>query len=170
VALGFSVNILEYEIPSKIINHQIRYVDFIQHFGAHLDKALSFNNHITYTCNNISRKIGILYRLSMCSPQFVLKCLYISLVLPYLMYCNLIWGDAASTHLNKFLLLQKRAVRILTSSDYLAHTDGLLQELPIMKIRDLYEFSCCMYVFTPENQYEINHSIDRTRNCELLKV
>jgi len=106
----------------------------------------------------------------MCSPPYVLKCLYNSLVLPYLMFCNVIWGDAASIHLNKLLVLQKRAVRIISSSDYLAHTDGLFRELFLMKITDIYKFSSCMYVFTHKNKYETNHNIYGTRNCELVKV
>ena len=34
--------------------------------------------------------------------------IYYTLIYPYLIYCNLVWGGAASVHLNKLLLLQKK--------------------------------------------------------------
>ena len=55
-------------------------------------------------------------------PESELHCLYNSITVPYLLNCNLIWGGAANTHLNKLLILQKRALRIISQSVYLAHT------------------------------------------------
>ena len=64
-----------------------------------------------------------------------------------MMYCNVIWGGAAQIHYNKILLLQKRAVRILSGAEYLAHTDPLFTRLKLLRIQGIYEYSCCMYVF-----------------------
>ena len=42
-----------------------------------------------------------------------LRCIYQSLMLPYLTYGLTAWGQAAKAHLNKLLLLQKRALRLM---------------------------------------------------------
>ena len=39
--------------------------------------------------------------------------LYYSLVFPYLIYCNEIWGNASSVLLDPIIKIQKRCVRII---------------------------------------------------------
>ena len=42
--------------------------------------------------------------------------IYNSLIFPYLSYGLVAWGQAAKTHLEKLLTLQKRAVRLINSN------------------------------------------------------
>ena len=65
--------------------------------------------------------------------------LYYSLVYPHLQYCNVIWGCAPISYINKILLLQK-IVRIITKSNYLAHTDEISSRTNILKIDDLNKY------------------------------
>ena len=73
--------------------------------------------------------------------------LYSSLVLPYLNYGVLAWGSAVQTKIDKMLLLQKRAIRLICNVSYRAHTDVLFRENRILKITDLYrlQLGCFMY-------------------------
>ena len=163
-AFNINVNML------RINNHQLNYVESTKYLGIMLDKNLTFREHIEYICNRISKSIGIMFRLSVCTPENVLRSLYNSLISPYLMYCNLIWGNAADVHLNRLLMLQKRALRIITFSEYLAHTEELFKQLNIPKIHDIHKYSCCLYVFSNKNKFEINDDVYSTRNCNSFKV
>ena len=46
-------------------------------------------------------------------PFTTLLNIYQSLILPYLTYGLAAWGQAAKTHLQKILVLQKRAIRLM---------------------------------------------------------
>ena len=62
--------------------------------------------------------MGILYGLSTWVPLFILKWIYYAVIYPYTTYYMVVWGGVAYTHFGKVLKLQKKAVRIITNSDY----------------------------------------------------
>ena len=88
-----------------------------RYLGVYLDDSLSWSAHIDYTSNKISKTNGMLQRLKHILPIQILTTLYNSLINPYLHYCILTWG----TNYERFLILQKRVVRIITNSHFLAH-------------------------------------------------
>ena len=54
------------------------------------------------------------------------------------------WGSKIQTN-HKLHLLQKKAVRIITNKDYIAHTEPLCKLLNILKATDL--FKCSLWTF-----------------------
>ena len=125
-------------------------IDFensIKFLGVSLDDRLNFSYHIQNMCNKISKTCGILYRASDCIPQNILINLYYSLVYPHLLYGILIWGDAADSHMSCIILIQKRLIRILTSSDYLAPTSPLFLLTKILPIRYVYKFAVGIFMY-----------------------
>ena len=91
-------------------NTPLEYVSFVKYLGIYIDKKLSFSKHIEEVCGKISKSIGIMYRVSSFCPKNILMKLYYALIYPYLIYCNIIWGGAYPSHINKILLLQKRTI------------------------------------------------------------
>ena len=64
--------------------------------------------------------------------------IYNSIVLPYLNYCNHIWGNTYKSHLSKLYILQKKAARIIiTNSHVRSPSAPLFKELIILSIYDL---------------------------------
>ena len=57
------------------------------------------------------------------------------------------WGNAIQTKMDRVLLLQKRAMRLICNTAYRSHTDVLFKENRILKITDLYrlQLGCFMY-------------------------
>ena len=47
------------------------------------------------------------------------------------------WGNAYTSNLRPLVTLQKKTVRIITSSDFYAHSSPLFKKLGIMKVTDL---------------------------------
>ena len=72
---------------------------------------------VNNACNTVSRNIGMINKLKHCFPQPTLKSLYYAIVYPYLNYGVLAWGNANKTLMDRLLLLQKKALRIICNSD-----------------------------------------------------
>ena len=118
-----------------IIIKQTRHTKFL---GVILDEHLTWNNHIEHVQSKLNKTIGILYRARNRLDPNILKLLYISLVYPYLSYCILIWGHTHKTYLTKLFISQKKIIRIITFSDYYAHTNPLFTKLKLMKLCEIY--------------------------------
>ena len=75
-----------------------------------MDSNLSWKYHISHVASKISCNIGIIARLRHFIP-FITRLIiniYRSLIFPYISYGLNAWGQAAKTHLDKILLLQKK--------------------------------------------------------------
>ena len=66
---------------------------------------------------------------------------------PYLLYCNVVWGGASLTALNKLSVLQKRAIRAITYSSYRAPSSPLFKQLRILKLYDIYKLQIYMFMY-----------------------
>ena len=114
--------------------------------GITIDSNLTWNDHIHNIHTSVSRTIGILYRLKNFISQNSLIILYNALILPYITYCNIVWGNCASTKTNQILTLQKRAVRLITNSRYLSPSNTLFRQLKTLKIEDIHTFQTAVFM------------------------
>ena len=62
-------------------------------------------------------------------------------------YCNLIWSNTYSSHLDPIIKLQKRVIRLITNSDYLAHTYPLFKQLKLLNIMNFRKYNLAIYFF-----------------------
>ena len=144
-----------------------------KYLGMYIDEKMNFSNHIEYVCSKVSRSIGILYRIRLLVPRRVLVNLYYCLIYPYLTYCNIIWGGTARIHLLKLEILQKKIVRIMTISAYLAHTDPLFNDLNIMKLKDIHNYILCQLMYKRNIMGSLlveNHCHDTRRGSDVRPV
>ena len=73
--------------------------------------------------------------------------LYYSLIYPYLSYCVEVWGGASNKLISTLFKLQKKAVRIIVSAPYKAHTRPIFDKLKILNIYNIYFYSVAMFMF-----------------------
>ena len=92
--------------------------------GLILQSNLTWSKHINHVSLKISKTIGILYRLKAICPLAVLQTLYNTLILPFFNYCIFVWG-ATINEGNLLHRLQKKALRLISSSNYIAHTEPI---------------------------------------------
>ena len=97
----------------------------IKFLGIYLDKHLTFKQHINFLCSSISRCIFAINRVKHILPLKALKSLYFALIQSRLQYCIAVWGN--SNHVQKLLLIRKRAIRIINNKNYRHHTDPLFK-------------------------------------------
>jgi len=66
---------------------------------------------------------------------------YYTLIQPYLTYSSIVRGCANVTTMHKLLILQKRAVHIITRSPYRAASNPLFVRLRLLKVNDICKHS-----------------------------
>ena len=71
-------------------------------------------------------------------PSSVLISLYNTLILSYLNYGILAWGNCSISNLHKLLILQKWALRMINSVDFYTNADRLFIKHRTLKIKDIY--------------------------------
>ena len=114
-------------------DEKISCIDRSKFLGVIIDDKLSWIHHIDHICKKISKSIGILYKLQNFLDTKSLINMYYCFVYPYLQYCNEVWGNAYSIHLNRLIVLQKRVIRIIAKVDKFHHTDSLFTKFEIIK-------------------------------------
>ena len=146
--------------------------------GVVLDKTLSFSQHINLVSSKISKTIGILFKIKDFVPKNILRIIYTSLIQSYLSYGISVWGAANPTNLHPLIILQKRAIRLISNSNYLDHTNPIFHNFNILKLNDLYKIRCLKYIYSTiflnKHKFildfitaqQINHNY-HTRNTDL---
>ena len=171
VAINFSTREhLNTGTTVKLNNVEIKFSETVKYLGVILDNSLTFGKHVRMICDKISKNIGLLGKVAHNAPKSVLKMLYYSIVYPYIIYCNSIWGAASSNILSRILILQKRAVRIISGSGFLDHSSPLFFELEIVKIEDVYKITCCTLAFKNKHLHRTVNTPYNTRHSNDLYV
>ena len=170
-------------VSNKVVidNKELIKVESAKYLGVIIDRKLNWIDHITYVKNKISKGIGIMYKARQFLSKRALLDLYYAYIYPYMTYCIEVWGCASQTQLNCIFLLQKKIVRIMNFSYYLAHTNPLFLSMEVLPLRKIFfhRVGLVMYKYSnhllPEciaQLYLRNDSIHEhnTRGCQLLRV
>ena len=112
--------------------HYVKYVRVLT------DSHLSWRYHIDYISSKISKGVGIIAKISHFVPTSTLLKLFRSLIEPYISYGLTAWGQATNSKLNKILILQKRALRLMYFSDRRAHAIPLFVRSSVLPLNMLY--------------------------------
>ena len=93
--------------------------------------------------NKLAKVIGILSRLKLVYPQNALISIYHSLFASHMNYGLLLWG----TQVNRVSKLQKKTMRIISNSEYLAHSEPIFKTLKLLKIEDLFKLKLMKFYY-----------------------
>ena len=122
--------------------------------GVILSAKLTWNKHIDMVLNKTSKCLGIISKVRHIIPLQLTRMLYLTLVEPYINYCNLVWCLPSNTVLlDKILKIQKRYCRLLTFSIYTAHSQPLFAQLNLLNIYDIYQFQLATYMYKIMNNH-----------------
>ena len=115
-------------------------VPAIKFLGVFIDPLLNFKFHISQLSLKLSKALYYIRNSKNVLSQKGLKSLYYSLIHCHLVYANLIWSSVKQSQLKTIILKQKQAVRIITASNYNAHTEPLFKSLKILPFPKLCTF------------------------------
>ena len=129
----YNVTLKLYDNDLKILT-SLKQKHHVKYFGVLIDSNLSWGYHIDYISSKISKGVASL-------PGLGIMCLpvpsYSSLIGPYISYGLTAWGQAASSNLDKILILQKRALRLMYFSDSRANAIPLFVRSGVLPLNML---------------------------------
>lgn len=113
---------------------KIDQVDVTKFFGIYFDEKLSLKCHISQIASKIVKNVDIMNKVRYKLTTDCLVVLCITVVLPRLSCCNIVWRYAKKTNIEYLFRLQERALRITTNSAYCAISDPLFTKLGMLKV------------------------------------
>ena len=150
----------------------------VKFLGINIDNKLKWHEHIIYIKNKVSKAISIIYKARKYANKQTVKQMYYTFVFPYLIYCCEIWGNTSHTYLDSLIKYQKKIIRIMTFSQYDAHSKPLFMKLHILDLQKLiihrialmmYKHSVQLLPVPVSNLFIKNSSIHvyNTRSCNM---
>ena len=110
----------------------------MKYLGVLIDSNLTWKHHISYIASKISKSIGIICKLRHFTPFSTLLNIYQSLIFPYLSHGLVAWGQAAKSHMEKILVLQKRVLRLVNFANFSSHAVPYFVSSKVLPIYLLY--------------------------------
>ena len=153
------------EIPNPNLTYELERIHdqhpdpekrYYKLLGINLDEHLTFNNHVDNLCKKLSRSLFCINRAKNFLNKKALKTLYFALIHSHLTYCPTILSGTSQKNINKILLYQKKAIRILTKSNYRDHTAPLFKNENILPYDKLVKHACIMFMHSVTHKYAPN--------------
>ena len=129
------INISMNNIPIDIVPH-------FNYLGIILNTHLSWKTHVAMVTGKFSKFNGISNRLKYIYPTHILMTIYKSLFVPLINYGSLVWGQ----NFNPICKLQKKVIRTVTHSNYIAHSEPLLKELNLLSVKNLMDLKLIIFL------------------------
>ena len=105
---------------NKVPIKQVKHTKFL---GVIFDDRLEWSNHITYINTNIANGVGIICRAKQYFNTSARINLYNAFVLPYLIDCVEMWGNALSIHIQSLVKLRNKLelslLRVIVQNSYI---------------------------------------------------
>ena len=147
----FSSKSVSSDIKIYINGVLLKRVESTKFLGVYIDQKLTWKPHIQYIKGKIARSIGILTLARKYFNVDILVNLYYSFVYPLFYYNLEVWGSACPTHVACLNTLQKKCVRIITSSKYCMPSKPLFKRLEILPLSDLYISKVLLFMYKFNN-------------------
>ena len=144
---------VQFPINLKIKNKILEEKKHVKYLGIIMDCNLNWKQHIHELSKKISRSIGILCKLRHYVPQSILIQIYYSIIYPFLIYGVVIWGNTYKSNIYPLVILQKKAIRIITFSHFQSHTSPLFKKFNLLKLPDI------VYLFTAVFMHQFHKGI-----------
>ena len=135
------------DIVIKLSGHKLTPTNSIKYLGIFLDDTLSGKSHIESLLPKLERANAMLTKVRHYVDQNKLMSIFYAIFSSHLTYGCQIWGTKVKSALfKKVLSQQKRAMHIITFSNYDAHSEPLFKTLNVLKLKDQISLLNCLLV------------------------
>ena len=131
----------------------------IKYLGIILDEHLTFQPHIKILNAKLKRANNLLSISRYYVPEHILLQIYYGQFYSHLTYGCQVWGHHLQKN-NQTFILQKKALRLLTFSDYQAHASPLFKKLKLLKLDDIIRINDMIFVHNAINGNVPSHFKD----------
>jgi hypothetical protein len=172
----FSSNSL-YINESKTCNLKISFRDIdlencstVKLLGINIDSRLSWKDHIHNVCKQLSRVIYLLANLKKHVSDRYLRMAYFAFFESLLRYGLILWGNGVG--IEQVLIMQKKAIRILSGAGILDHCKPLFVKTGILTVINLYIYEVLIVTKRNSNSLLKRNEIHQhnTRNKFKLEI
>ena len=133
----------------KIDNKELSFVDQYKFLGLKIDNCLSWNDHINYIANKMSKINGILSKTKHFLPKHILLMMYNSLILPLINYGINLWGFG---NLERLETVQKKAIRNINKQSPFTHTIPICKQLNILYLKDIFDLENLKFFYKYQHE------------------
>jgi hypothetical protein len=106
-------------------NHQTADCRAYKLLGIFLDEHLSLDAHVNHICSKLTRYLYCIKQAKHVVSKSGMKALYFALIHSLFTYCTAILNSITMANKARIEKVQKKAIRIMTASNYNAHTTPL---------------------------------------------
>ena len=124
-------------IPTKVVKY----------LGIYLDEFLSGEAQCSELIKKLNRANGMLAKARHYVPDLELKNIYHAIFSSHILYGSQVWTPKLVSVTDKISRLQKAAMRIMTFSEFRAHSEPLFKKLEILKFQDSIVVNNCSFVY-----------------------
>ena len=116
--------------------------------GVIINHKLSWKSHMLTVSNKMCKNIGIIAKIRHLLPPDQVRMLYLALVEPYMSYCCIVWAGVGRTGcLERIHKIQKRYCRLITFSEFRAHSAPLFRGLQLMTVYNMFRYQASLYMY-----------------------
>ena len=119
----------------------------VKYLGIYLDEFLSGNTQCSELVKKLNRANGMLAKARHYVPDPELKNIYHAIFSSHILYGSQVWTSKLISVSDKISRLQKAAMRIMTFSEFRAHSEPLFKKLEILKFSDSLTVNNCSFVY-----------------------
>ena len=160
-------------LPTNFFSIDSNYIstsEKIQFLGITIDQNISFTNHIKTLC----RKLNVVNLMMKHLRRFVDKKtiidVYYTFFYPLVIYGLEFWGHTGTFELNKILLIQKKALRIILCLKNNESVSDNFTVLRIMPIKMLFEYRLMIHFIKTFTINELNDMVINHQHNTRLKI
>ena len=141
------------KLDIKIGDKALTESEEITFLGVIVDNKLNFSSHFKKVYEKIKKGLnGLIMVKNQLSYRAKLN-VYHGLIHSHLSYCALIWISNLTKKQQKMLkTVQKKAMRLIFSVKYNAHTDSLFERSKITKVENIFEKESLLMTFKYQNK------------------
>lgn len=123
----------------------------IKYLGIIIDSKLTFNDHINYICNKISKKLGFAYRVSKHLTLYTRKTIYNTIIKPHFEYCSSILYMCNDTSISKLQLLQNRCMRFILKCNRYTSINTMQCTLNWFSVKENIKYRTLIFLYKLHN-------------------
>ena len=127
---------INYDLKLKLNGKNLKLTDSVKYLGVHIDSHLNWSQHIAILAPKLNRAAGMLAKIRHYVAKDTLRDIYFAIFHSILTYGAQIWGQTTNKNINRVVLIQKKALRIINFADYNTPTSKLFSDSNIIKFRD----------------------------------
>ena len=120
---------------------------FVKYLGIYLDEFLSGETQCFELIKKLNRANGMLAKARHYVPDLELKNIYHAIFSSHIHYGSQVWTPKLVSVTDKISRLQKAAMRIMSFSEFRAHSEPLFKKLQILKFQDSISVYNCSFVY-----------------------